>query len=87
MLIYRAALILGGDYYTGTVLASTLTKIVLRFAELSQDQRKVNELRAEVCSAQPSCLNPSTYLASTGHVDNDFNDPHWSISLLLRPHR
>lgn len=42
------ALILGGDYYTGSVLASTLTKIVLRYAELSQDVRAVNELRAEV---------------------------------------
>lgn len=43
------ALVLGGDYYTGTVLASTLTKIVLRFAELAKDHpSSVNALRAEV---------------------------------------
>lgn len=42
------ALILGGDFYTGSVLASSLTKLVLRFAEISSDSRAVNELRAEV---------------------------------------
>ena len=42
------ALILGGDFYTGSVLASALTKLVLRFSELSSDKRKVNALRAEV---------------------------------------
>lgn len=42
------ALILGGDFYTATVLAATLTKLVLRFGELSKDPRAVNALRAEV---------------------------------------
>lgn len=46
------ALILGGDFYTGSVLASSLTKLVLRFATLSKDERAVNELRAEV---SPTC--------------------------------
>lgn len=43
------ALILGGDFYTATVLAATLTKLVLRFGELSKDPKAVNSLRAEVC--------------------------------------
>jgi coatomer subunit beta len=42
------ALILGGDFYTATVLAATLTKLVLRFGELSKDPKAVNALRAEV---------------------------------------
>jgi len=42
------ALILGGDFYTASVLASSLTKLVLRFKEVSPDERAVNELRAEV---------------------------------------
>ena len=47
------ALILGGDFYTAAVLASSLTKLVLRFKEVSKDERAVNELRAEV-SCPPS---------------------------------
>ena len=46
------ALILGGDYYTGTVLTATLTKLVLRFAEQSKDPHTVNSLRAEVSTTQ-----------------------------------
>lgn len=42
------ALILGGDFYTATVLAATLTKLVLRFGDISKDPRAVNALRAEV---------------------------------------
>jgi coatomer subunit beta len=42
------ALILGGDFYTATVLAATLTKLVLRFAGQGKDPQAVNALRAEV---------------------------------------
>ncbi|MBW0466648.1 hypothetical protein O181_006363 [Austropuccinia psidii MF-1] len=41
------ALILSGDFYTGSVLASALTKLVLRLMDLSTDKRLVNEIRAE----------------------------------------
>lgn len=47
------ALILGGDFYTATVLAATLTKLVLRFGEISKDPKAVNALRAEVSIAWP----------------------------------
>lgn len=42
------AIILSGDYFTGSALATSLTKLVLRFRELSRDERAINELRAEV---------------------------------------
>lgn len=42
------ALILAGDFYTGTVLAATLTKLVLRYKEESGDEEAGNGLRAEV---------------------------------------
>jgi coatomer subunit beta len=42
------ALILGGDFFTGSVLASSLTKLVLRFADVSKDSAAANILRAEV---------------------------------------
>lgn len=42
------ALILGGDFFTGSVLASALAKLVLRYTEVSNDQRKANAIKAEV---------------------------------------
>lgn len=41
------ALVLDGDYYLATVLASTLTKLVMRHAELSDDEARTNALKAE----------------------------------------
>jgi coatomer subunit beta len=41
------ALILGGDFFTGSVVAATLTKLVLRYAENTSDATAVNTLRAE----------------------------------------
>lgn len=42
------ALILGGDFFTGAVLANALTKLVLRFHKLATDTESSNMLRAEV---------------------------------------
>lgn len=42
------ALILGGDFYTSSVLASTLTKLTLRYAKLTSEIKSVNALKAEV---------------------------------------
>ena len=43
-------LILGGDFFTGAVLAAALSKLVLRFAEKkAAGGVEVNTLRAEVC--------------------------------------
>ncbi|KAL1607759.1 coatomer subunit beta [Paraconiothyrium brasiliense] len=40
-------LILDGDYYLAAVLSSTLTKLVMRISEISQDTAQTNRLRAE----------------------------------------
>ena len=40
-------LVLDGDYYLATVLSSTLTKLVMRHAEISKDTARTNALRAE----------------------------------------
>ena len=40
-------LILDGDYYLSTVLSATLTKLVMRHAEVSKDHARTNALRAE----------------------------------------
>jgi len=45
---FGTALLLGGDFFTGAVLASSLAKLVLRFSDLSEDHKRVNGLRAEV---------------------------------------
>jgi coatomer subunit beta len=41
------SLILDGDYYLSTVLASTLTKLVMRHAEIGADAARTNALKAE----------------------------------------
>jgi hypothetical protein len=43
-----SALILGGDFFTGAVLATALAKLVLRFDALTKDSTASNILRAEV---------------------------------------
>lgn len=50
------ALILGGDFYTSSVLASALTKLVMRFSKGSSDKTKVNSLRAEVIISRLSIV-------------------------------
>jgi coatomer subunit beta len=41
------ALLLAGDFYTGSVLSSSITKLVLRLHQISSDASVVNSLRAE----------------------------------------
>lgn len=45
---YSKALLLSGDFFTGSVLASAMTKLVLRLDNLFLDVSKINALRAEV---------------------------------------
>lgn len=39
--------ILGGDFYTASILASTIVKLVLRFGKVSEDAAILNALKAE----------------------------------------
>ncbi|KAJ3826913.1 coatomer protein [Lentinula raphanica] len=49
-------LILGGDFFTGTVLAVTLTKLVLRFEVLCPQQSLMNALRAQAMLIMTSII-------------------------------
>ncbi|SCV74221.1 BQ2448_6653 [Microbotryum intermedium] len=65
------ALILGGDFYTASVLASSLTKIVLKFKEVSRDERAVNELRAEAMLIMTSIIRVGQSPFSSVPIDED----------------
>ncbi|CED82250.1 coatomer protein [Phaffia rhodozyma] len=50
------SLILAGDFYTGSVLSSSIVKLVLRFHEKSSDIKAVNALRAEAMLIMASII-------------------------------
>ncbi|WVQ96006.1 hypothetical protein IAU59_003106 [Kwoniella sp. CBS 9459] len=50
------ALILGGDFFTASVLAATLAKLVLRFSESGTDAQAINTLRAETILIMTSII-------------------------------
>lgn len=83
------ALILGGDFYTATVLAATLTKLVLRFGELSKEPKAVNALRAEVHFVLHSLrsISADLDLSQTGHAHNDVAHQSWTIAICFCTHR
>lgn len=62
-----AALILNGDFYTASVLSSTLTKLVLRFNQITSDERAAHALRAEVPSISSPVL-PRITCYSCAHL-------------------
>nr|ASF90239.1 hypothetical protein SPAR06783 [Bartheletia paradoxa] len=65
------SLILSGDFYTGSVLASTLTKLVLRFAEISKDTRLVHSLRAEAMLIMTSVVRVGQSQFAAVPIDED----------------
>jgi vesicle coat complex subunit len=65
------ALILGGDFFTGSVLASTLTKLVLRYAETQSDSQDVNSLRAEALLIMTSVIRVGQSKFSAVPIDED----------------
>ncbi|KAG8967330.1 coatomer subunit beta [Tulasnella sp. 419] len=65
------ALILGGDFYTGAVLGSTLTKLVLRYSQLSKDAKKVNSLRAEAMLIMTSIVRVGQSKFAAVPIDED----------------
>ncbi|KAH9897960.1 coatomer protein [Cubamyces lactineus] len=68
------ALILGGDFYTGSVLASALTKLVLRYTELSKEQRKCNALKAEAMLIMASVIRVGQSKFVTVPIDEDSSE-------------
>ncbi|PWN44690.1 putative SEC26 [Ceraceosorus guamensis] len=65
------SLILLGDFYTATVLASTLTKLVLRFASLSSDAAAKNALRAEAMLIMTSVVRVGQSKFAQAPIDED----------------
>lgn len=65
------AMILGGDFYTGAALASTLTKLVLRFSEHSKNSREINGLKAEAMLMMTSVIRVGQSHFSSVPIDED----------------
>jgi coatomer subunit beta len=68
------ALLLKSDFYLGSVLASTLTKLVLRYEDLCKDVEKVNSLKSEAMLIMTGIINlgRSKFVNST--IDEDSVD-------------
>ncbi|KAF9429438.1 coatomer subunit beta, partial [Entomortierella beljakovae] len=68
------SLLLGGDFYLGTALASTLTKLVLRFSDVSHDNRRLNSLRAEAMLIMTSIIRVGQSQFANTPIDEDSYD-------------
>ncbi|KAK9449770.1 adaptin N terminal region-domain-containing protein [Limtongia smithiae] len=67
-------LILDGDYYLASSLASTLTKLVLRYSKLSTDEKQKNLLRAEAMLILISVLRVGQSKFVKSPIDEDSVD-------------
>ncbi|OJJ49734.1 hypothetical protein ASPZODRAFT_109420 [Penicilliopsis zonata CBS 506.65] len=67
-------LILDGDYYLATVLSSTLTKLVMRHSEVSQDAARTNALRAEAMLIMISIIRVGQSQFVKAPIDEDSVD-------------
>ena len=67
-------LILEGDYYLSTVLSSTLTKLVMRYAEISKDAERTNALRAEAMLIMTSVIRAGQSSFAKQPIDEDSID-------------
>ncbi|KAI6100404.1 coatomer beta subunit appendage platform-domain-containing protein [Pisolithus croceorrhizus] len=68
------ALILGGDFFTGAVLAVALTKLVLRYDKLTSNRSKANSVRAEAMLTMTSILRVGQSKFVTVPIDEDSNE-------------
>ena len=67
-------LILDGDYYLASVLSSTLTKLVMRHSEISDDSRRTNALRAEAMLIMISIIRAGQSQFVKAPIDEDSVD-------------
>ncbi len=67
-------LILDGDYFLATVLSSTLTKLVMRHSEISQDEARTNALRAEAMLIMISIIRVGQSQFVKAPIDEDSVD-------------
>jgi coatomer subunit beta len=64
-------LILEGDYYLTSVLASAMTKLVMRFSEISSDSSRTNALRAEAMLIMISIVRAGQSQFVKAPIDED----------------
>ncbi|KAH9845458.1 Coatomer subunit beta [Teratosphaeria destructans] len=67
-------LILDGDYYLATVLSSTLTKLVMRHSEISNEPARTNALRAEAMLIMISIIRAGQSQFVKAPIDEDSVD-------------
>ncbi|KAL9610549.1 MAG: hypothetical protein Q9167_004761 [Letrouitia subvulpina] len=67
-------LILDGDFYLASVLSSTLTKLVMRHSEISQDVARTNALRAEAMLIMISIIRVGQSQFVKASIDEDSVD-------------
>lgn len=67
-------LILEGDFYLAAVLSSTLTKLVMRHSEISQDTARTNALRAEAMLIMISIIRVGQSQFVKAPIDEDSVD-------------
>ena len=67
-------LILDGDFYLASVLSSTLTKLVMRHSEISQDTARTNALRAEAMLIMISIIRVGQSQFVKAPIDEDSID-------------
>ena len=65
---------MGGDYFLGAVLATSLTKLVLRAQKIGKDQTLVNQLRAEAMLIMTGVINVGQSKFVTVPIDEDSYD-------------
>lgn len=67
-------LILDGDFYLASVLSSTMTKLVMRHSEISQDLARTNALRAEAMLIMISIIRVGQSQFVKAPIDEDSVD-------------
>ena len=67
-------LILDGDFYLASVLSSTLTKLVMRHSEISEDRARTNALRAEAMLIMISIIRAGQSQFVKQPIDEDSVD-------------
>ncbi|GBG62046.1 hypothetical protein CBR_g28522 [Chara braunii] len=75
------ALLLAGDFFIGSVVATTMTKLVLRLDEVGQSRPEVNRATAEVMLYLVSIILLGKSPALPHPIDNDSHD---RISVCIR---
>ncbi|KAG8800344.1 coatomer subunit beta, partial [Serendipita sp. 400] len=65
------ALLLNGDFYTGSVLASTLSKLILRYNQSGANAKKAHAIRAEAMLMMTSIIRVGQSKFVTVPIDED----------------